>query len=63
LVSGSLVLRDDGEAAARYGLLETLQQYAGEQLLAAPAGASSEAATVRDRHLDWCVALAEEAAS
>jgi non-specific serine/threonine protein kinase len=40
---------------ARYRLLETVRQYAQEQLLAA-----GESAHVRHRHLAWCLALAEE---
>ncbi|MGH2347813.1 MAG: ATP-binding protein, partial [Chloroflexota bacterium] len=44
----------DGEV--RYGLLETMRQYGLERL--AQAG---ELTKVRDRHLRWCVALAEEA--
>jgi non-specific serine/threonine protein kinase len=40
----------------RYRLLETIRQYAGEKLLAA-----GEAATVRDRHRDHFLALAERA--
>jgi tetratricopeptide (TPR) repeat protein len=36
--------------------LETVRQYGQEQLAAA-----GELATVRDRHLDWCIALGEQA--
>jgi tetratricopeptide (TPR) repeat protein len=53
LVDKSLVLADAGGAEERYRLLETLRQYAGERLLQA-----GEAAAVRDRHRDWCLALA-----
>jgi non-specific serine/threonine protein kinase len=59
LVNKSLVLLEkagpDGEQE-RYRLLETVREYGLEQL-----EASGEEA-VRDRHLAWCLALAEEAA-
>ena len=42
----------------RYRLLETLRQYAEERLLQA-----GEAAAVRDRHRDWCLALARAVAA
>lgn len=42
---------------ARYSMLETIGAYAAEQLAADP----GEAAGTRDRHLHWCLALAEEA--
>jgi predicted ATPase/transcriptional regulator with XRE-family HTH domain len=57
LTNKSLVGLDESDDGVRYGLLETVRQYAAEQL--AEAG---EAPAVRDRHLAWCVALAEEAA-
>jgi tetratricopeptide (TPR) repeat protein len=47
--------REDGEV--RYWLLETVRQY-GQERLAASGGAEG----VRDRHLRWCLVLAEEAA-
>jgi predicted ATPase/DNA-binding CsgD family transcriptional regulator len=56
LVHQSLVLVEGQETVARYGLLETLRQYAAEQL-----DSVAEAARVRDRHLDWYLALAERA--
>jgi predicted ATPase/DNA-binding CsgD family transcriptional regulator len=56
LVHQSLVLVEGQETVARYGLLETLRQYAAEQL-----ESIAEAAPVRDRHLDWYLALAERA--
>ncbi len=40
----------------RYGMLETIREYALEQL----AGSGEEAA-VRQRHADWCLAFAERA--
>jgi predicted ATPase len=45
----------DGDV--RLMLLETIREYGLERL-----DAAEEAATTRDRHLAWCVALAEEAA-
>ncbi len=57
LTNKSLATLDEHDAVTRYGMLETVRQYAAEQL--AEAG---EHATMRGRHLDWCVALAEEAA-
>ncbi len=39
----------------RYGLLETVRQYAAERLASA-----GEEQALRDRHLAWCLALAEE---
>lgn len=45
----------DGEP--RYGMLETVRQYAAQQL-----EHTGEAAMVRDQHLTWCVLLIEQAA-
>jgi predicted ATPase/DNA-binding SARP family transcriptional activator len=45
-----------GPAPGRYRLLETMRQYARDRLLEA-----GEAAVVRGRHYEWCLALAEEA--
>jgi predicted ATPase len=56
LANKSLIGLDESDSGVRYGLLETVRQYAAEQLAAA-----GEEAAVRDRHLTWCVALAEEA--
>ncbi|MCC6628694.1 MAG: hypothetical protein IT340_14990, partial [Chloroflexi bacterium] len=57
LVDQSLVQVDAGGGEqARYRLLETVRQYAGERL-----AASGEAAAVRERHAAWCLALAERA--
>jgi non-specific serine/threonine protein kinase len=39
----------------RYGMLETVRLYGLQQL-----DRTGETAAVRDRHLDWCVALAEQ---
>jgi predicted ATPase/Tfp pilus assembly protein PilF/DNA-binding XRE family transcriptional regulator len=58
LVDQSLLLQiGDDEAEPRFGMLETVREYVLEQLEAA-----GEAAMMRDCHLGWCVALAEEAA-
>jgi non-specific serine/threonine protein kinase len=57
LVNKSLVLLEvagAGEEHGRYRLLETVRQYGWNHL-----SARAEAAAVRDRHLEWCVALAE----
>ncbi len=57
LASKSLILseRKLGEEA-RYRMLDTIREYAGEKLVEA-----GEEATVRDRHLDYFVRMAEEA--
>ena len=55
LVDKSLVLVDDDERP-RYRLLETIRQYAQERL-----EASGEAATVRRRHAEYYVTVAEQA--
>jgi predicted ATPase/transcriptional regulator with XRE-family HTH domain/Tfp pilus assembly protein PilF len=57
LLNKSLVLLEEREGDARYRLLETSRQYAHEQLTL-----SAGVAAARDRHLAWCMALAEEAA-
>ena len=56
LVDKSLVVAEPRGPERRYRLLETLRQYAAERLLQA-----GEDAALRDRHLDWCVALARGA--
>jgi predicted ATPase/class 3 adenylate cyclase len=53
LVDKSLVVADPGEVEERYVFLETIRQYAEEKLLQA-----GEAAALRDRHRDWCLAAA-----
>ncbi len=59
LVDKSLVISETlGRSEARYHLLETIRQYALEQL-----EASEELNTLRARHLDWYLALAERAAA
>jgi non-specific serine/threonine protein kinase len=57
LVDRSLVQAEERDGAVRYRFLDTVRQYAGEQLRAA-----SEEAAYRRRHYDWCLALAEAAA-
>jgi predicted ATPase/DNA-binding CsgD family transcriptional regulator len=56
LADQSLVVVEDQETVARYRLLETLRQYGWQRLEAA-----GEAAMLRDRHLDWYLALAQRA--
>jgi predicted ATPase/class 3 adenylate cyclase/Tfp pilus assembly protein PilF len=56
LVKKSLVLLEEAGSGPRYRLLETVRQYAREQLEVA-----GETAQVGDQHLAWCLALAEEA--
>ena len=55
LVDKSLVLVEDHAGNVRYRMLETLRQYAAERL-----ADDGDAATLRDRHRAWCVALAEQ---
>ena len=56
LVAKSLVLTSEHDDEARYYFLETLRAYAAERLREA-----GEEATVRERHRDWYLALAERA--
>jgi non-specific serine/threonine protein kinase len=56
LVNKSLVQVDPGNDGGRYRLLETVRQYAGERLTEA-----GEGSVLRERHLAWCVDLAQEA--
>jgi predicted ATPase/DNA-binding SARP family transcriptional activator len=56
LVDKSLVRYDDRGDEERYGLLETVRQYARDRLQQ-----SGEAALVRERHRDYFLALAERA--
>lgn len=56
LVDKSLVVADDQGGLMRYRFLETMRQYAWEKLRAA-----GEEATIRKRHLDWYMGLAEQA--
>jgi tetratricopeptide (TPR) repeat protein len=57
LLERSLVYVYVADEAPRYGLLETVRQYGLQQL-----ERTGEAAAVRELHLRWCVALAEQAA-
>lgn len=57
LEARSLVVAEPVGEGTEYRLLETIRAYAREQL----AASGGEAAT-RDRHLAWCLALAETAA-
>jgi WD40 repeat protein/predicted ATPase/transcriptional regulator with XRE-family HTH domain/Tfp pilus assembly protein PilF len=53
----SLVYVYEADGAPRYGILETVRQYGLLQLERA-----GEMAVTQDRHLHWCMALAEQAA-
>ncbi|MBC8136692.1 MAG: tetratricopeptide repeat protein, partial [Fibrella sp.] len=55
LADKSLVLAEEEGGATRYRMLETLRQYAAEKC-----DLSAENATLRSRHRDWFLALAEE---
>jgi predicted ATPase/class 3 adenylate cyclase len=54
LIEKSLVVLD--AEGSRYRMLETVRQYAVERL-----AQSGEATTLRGRHLDWCIELADNA--
>ncbi|HET8742439.1 MAG TPA: BTAD domain-containing putative transcriptional regulator [Gaiella sp.] len=54
LLDAALVTRSGTAGAPRFGTLETVREYAGELL-----GASGKERGVRDRHLDWLLALVE----
>ncbi len=56
LVDKSLALAETRDGHTRYWLLETVLQYARERLLE-----SGDAEAIRDRHLGFCLVLAEEA--
>ena len=56
LVDKSLVVAESCGPERRYRLLDSLRQYAQEKLVQA-----GEDAAQRERHLDWCVALARGA--
>jgi non-specific serine/threonine protein kinase len=57
LVNKSLVVLEEAGGDPRYRLLEMVRQYGLQQLEQA-----DERAVVQDRHLAWCVALAEQSA-
>jgi predicted ATPase len=56
LVDKSLLIAEEHAGQQRYRMLETINAYARERL--AEAG---ETETVKSRHLDWCMTLAERA--
>jgi predicted ATPase/DNA-binding CsgD family transcriptional regulator len=56
LVAKSLAVTDEPASEVRYRFLESLREYAAEKLRDA-----GEEATLRERHLAWCLALAERA--
>jgi non-specific serine/threonine protein kinase len=56
LVAKSLVIPNEQGGEVRYGLLETLRQYAAERLRDA-----GEETVLRDRHAAWLLTLAERA--
>jgi predicted ATPase/DNA-binding SARP family transcriptional activator len=58
LVDKSLVAVEEQGPEVRYRLLETVRQYGRDRLVE-----TGEAGTVRGRHRDWFLALAEEAAA
>jgi predicted ATPase/DNA-binding CsgD family transcriptional regulator len=58
LAEHSLVVVDATDAATRFRMLETIREYAREQL-----DAHGEAGTLARRHAGWCLGLAEEAAT
>jgi non-specific serine/threonine protein kinase len=55
LLDHSLVTRDGDDGASRFGLLETIREYALERL-----EASGEVRAARDAHAAWCLAFAEQ---
>jgi predicted ATPase/class 3 adenylate cyclase len=57
LVDKSLVMAESRDATMRYRLLETIRQYARERLLEGGGGPG-----LRDRHLDFFLSLARQAA-
>jgi hypothetical protein len=62
LINQSLVRAWEGaDGEPRYGMLETIREYARERLAGDPQGGGDEAAALRDRHLAYYLALAEEA--
>jgi WD40 repeat protein/predicted ATPase/transcriptional regulator with XRE-family HTH domain/Tfp pilus assembly protein PilF len=56
LLDRSLVYLHEVDGVPRYGMLETVRQYGLQQLERA-----GEAMALRERHLRWCMALAEQA--
>jgi predicted ATPase/class 3 adenylate cyclase len=60
LVSKSLVVAERTPASVRYRLLETIRQYAAQELLRS--GGEDQVVAARDRHAGYFLRLAEEAA-
>jgi predicted ATPase/class 3 adenylate cyclase len=60
LVSKSLVVADRTPSTVRYRMLETIRQYAAQELLRS--GGEAEVLAARDRHAGYFLRLAEEAA-
>jgi predicted ATPase/DNA-binding CsgD family transcriptional regulator len=61
LIDKSLLRQEIGPSGEpRYSMLETVREFAAEQL-AGPTGNPGDEATVRARHAAWCLALAERA--
>lgn len=58
LVDKSLVVCEQAEREVRYRLLDTVRQYGEDRLTVA-----GELSEIRDRHLQWCTARAEAAAT
>jgi len=57
LINKSFVIKEEAGAESRYHMLETIKQYANENLVKA-----GESNTIRDRHLTYFLTLAETAA-
>lgn len=61
LADKSLVMVDDSGGSPRYRLLETVRQYAREKLQSPAADGASEAEATSERHLDFFLAMVEQA--
>ena len=55
LINKSLIITEEVEHESRYHMLETIRQYADEKLVE-----SGERETIRERHLDYYMQLAED---
>jgi predicted ATPase/class 3 adenylate cyclase len=60
LVSKSLVIAERMPGSVRYRMLETIRQYAAQELLRS--GGEDEVVSTRDRHVGYFMGLAEQAA-
>jgi len=60
LISKSLVVADRTPGSVRYRMLETIRQYAAQELLRS--GGEAEVLAARDRHAGYFLGLAEQAA-